>query len=368
MLVDTHVDTTQRIYYDQLDLARRHDDGSVDIPRLREGGVAAVFFAIWVPANVTGSPAVERALAQIAAIELQVSLCGNDLVLARTARDIRRAHRDGQIAILMGLEGGHMIDDDLAMLRNYDSLGVRYVTLTHIRNTNWADSCAEAPRHNGLTDFGKDAVREMNRLGLMVDVSHASDKTFYDALAVSEAPLIASHSSCRALCDAQRNLSDEMLRALGAKGGVVQINFHAAFLSQEYRDAMKARPGIQMDIEREMKRRFGGNESRILLESDRLIRAHVAAGNLPRVDWEEIVAHIDHAVRLIGADHVGIGSDFDGANMPHGMEDASRLPKIAGALAGRGYSDADIRKILGGNTLRLMQDVETVKINLGGTE
>jgi membrane dipeptidase len=366
--VDTHVDTTQRIYYDQFDLARRHEDGSVDIPRLRGGGVTAVFFAIWVPGNVTGPPALERALAQIAAIELQVSLHVSDLLLARTARDIRHAHRDGRIAILMGLEGGHMIDDDLAMLGNYASLGVRYVTLTHIFNTNWADSCTERPSHHGLTDFGKDVIREMNRLGLMVDVSHASDKTFYDALAVSDAPLIASHSSCRALCDAQRNLSDEMMRALASKGGVVQINFHVAFLSQEYRDAMKARPGIQMDIERETKRRFGGNESRILLESDRLIRAHVAAGNLPRVGWEEIVAHIDHAVRLMGADHVGIGSDFDGANMPYGMEDASYLPKIANALVDRGYSDADIRKILGGNTLRLMQDVETVKINLGGIE
>jgi membrane dipeptidase len=203
-------------------------------------------------------------------------------------------------------------------------------------------------------------VREMNRLGVMVDISHVSDKTFYDALALSKAPLIASHSSCRAICNAPRNMTDQMIKDLAAKGGVVQINYHVAFLSQEFRDAEIKHPEINDRIAAEVKKRCSDNEACQLMEGDRLTREYVEAGKLPRVSYEKIIEHIDHAVKLVGADHVGLGSDFDGANMPYGMEDASKLPMITEALLKKGYSEADIRKILGENTLRVMTEVERV--------
>jgi membrane dipeptidase len=235
---------------------------------------------------------------------------------------------------------------------------VRYMTLTHMVNTDWADSSTDKPAHNGLSEFGKQVVREMNRLGMMVDVSHVSDKTFYDVLKTSTAPVIASHSSCRALCNAPRNMTDDMIKALAAKGGVVQINYHVGFLSQQFQDAQKNNPQLGQEIEAESKKRCGNNEACQLIEADKIVRDMVEQGKLPRVDWAEIVNHIDHAVKLVGAEHVGLGSDFDGADMPYGMEDASHLPQITNVLLAKGYSASDIQKILGGNTLRLMQDVE----------
>ncbi|MGH9737978.1 MAG: dipeptidase, partial [Candidatus Acidiferrales bacterium] len=205
IVVDTHVDTTQRLFEPGFDLSARHANGSVDIPRLREGGVSAVFFAVWVPGTVTGPEAVRRALEQIDAIHRQISRHEKDLVLARSAQDIERAHDGGRIAILIAIEGGHMIDSSLDLLRRFSSLGASYMTLTHMRNTEWADASTDPPRHHGLSTFGKDAIREMNRLGMIVDVSHVSDKTLLDVLDVSEAPIFASHSSCRALCDTPRN-------------------------------------------------------------------------------------------------------------------------------------------------------------------
>jgi membrane dipeptidase len=214
--------------------------------------------------------------------------------------------------------------------------------------------------HNGLTPFGKDVIREMNRLGMMVDISHVSDKTFYDALEVSKAPLIASHSSCRAICDAARNMTDQMIKDLAAKGGVIQINYHVGFLSQEFRDAEKANPEIEKGIQAEVNKRCGDNQACQLIEGDRIVHEYMNAGKLPKVDYSKIIEHIDHAVQLVGADHVGLGSDFDGAVMPLGMEDASKLPKITEALLQKGYSESDIRKILGENTLRAMSEVERV--------
>jgi len=237
---------------------------------------------------------------------------------------------------------------------------VRYMTLTHSGNAEWADSSTDKPVHNGLTDFGKDVVREMNRLGVIVDISHVSDKTLYDALEISKAPMIASHSSCRALCDAPRNITDQMMKDLAAKGGVVQINYHVGFLSQEFRDAEKANPEINKAIGEEVQKRCGDNEACQLLEGDRLTRQYVEQGKLPRVDWTKIIEHIDHAARVAGADHVGLGSDFDGANMPYGMEDATKLPKITDALLKKGHSGGDVKKILGENTLRVMAEVERV--------
>lgn len=366
IVVDTHDDTTQRLLDPKFNLGARHTDGSIDIPRMREGGLDAIFFSIWIPGTVTGPAAVRRAEDQIAAVRQAVARNPNDLVLCTTADEIRAAKKSKKIAVLMGVEGGHMINNSLATLDQFFTLGVRYMTLTHTVNTEWADSSGDKPAHDGLTPFGRQVVAEMNKLGMMVDISHVSDKTFYDVLAVSEAPVIASHSSCRALCTAPRDMTDDMIKALAAKGGVIQINYHVGFLSQKFQDASKANPELGKQIEAEAKKRCAGNEACELIEADKITRDYVAQGKLPRVDWTEIINHIDHAVKLVGAEHVGLGSDFDGADMPYGMEDATHLPQITSALLAKGYSPADIQKILGGNTLRLMQDVEAVSHKLGG--
>jgi len=360
IVVDTHDDTTQRFLDGKFDIAQRHAEGSIDLPRMREGGLDAIFFSIWLPSKITGTDAVSRALAQIEAVRDQVRTHPKDVSLATTAAEVRASHQEGKIAALMGVEGGHMINSDLDVLRKFASLGVRYMTLTHSGNDEWADSSTDKPAHNGLTDFGKDVVREMNRLGVIVDISHVSDKTFYDALEISKAPMIASHSSCRAICDAPRNMTDQMMKDLAAKGGVVQINYHVGFLSQEFRNAEKANPEINKAIGQEVQKRCGDNEACQLLEGDRLTREYVEQGKLPRVDWTKIIEHIDYAVKVAGVDHVGLGSDFDGANMPYGMEDASKLPKITDALLRKGYSEGDVKKILGENTLRVMAEVGRV--------
>jgi len=366
IVVDTHDDTTQRFLDDKFELGVRHSDGSIDIPRMKAGGLDAIFFSIWMSGKTAGPEAVKRAEAQIRAVQDQVRRNSKDLVLATTVNDVRAAKKEGKIAVLMGVEGGHMINSDLDVLRSFANSGVRYMTLTHSVNVEWADSSTDKPAHNGLTDFGKSVVREMNGLGVVVDISHVSDKTFYDTLEISKAPLFASHSSCRAICDAPRNMTDQMMKDLAAKGGVIQINYHVGFLSQEFRDAEKRDPKINDDIALQIRQRCGGdgNEACMLLEGDKLTREFVDQGKLPRVDYRKIIEHIDHAVKVAGIDHVGLGSDFDGANMPYGMEDATMLPKITDALLTKGYSEGDVRKILGENTLRVMADVERVSREL----
>jgi len=360
LVLDTHADTPQRMIYDNFDLGPRDARGHVDIPRMREGGLDAVFFSIWVPSKVTGPEAVKRALRQIDAVREQVRRHPNDLQLATTAAKVRDATWQGKIAALMGMEGGHMIDDDLGLLRLYAALGVRYLTLSHFLNNNWADASTDKPKHNGLTGFGKEVVRELNRLGVMVDISHVSDKTFYEALAVTRAPVIASHSSCRAISDHPRNMSDEQLRALAKNGGVIQINYELIFLSQQARDVKRAR-GERVEVtNQELLRRCGENEACQILEGQRLDSEEMTAGKLPKVTWEKIVEHIDHAVKLAGPDHVGLGSDFDGASMPIGLEDCSKLPRLTDALLKKGYLEKDVEKILGGNLLRVMEQVERV--------
>ena len=366
IVVDTHDDTTQRLLDGKFDLGTRTSAGSIDIPRMREGNVGAIFFSIWMPSKVTGPDAVNRAIVQIDAVREQVRKHPNDLVLATTAAEIREAHKQGKIAALLGVEGGHMINSDLGVLRAYAALGVRYMTLTHSGNDEWADSSTDKAVHNGLTDFGREVVREMNRLGVMVDISHVSDKTFYDALETSKAPLIASHSSCRAICDAPRNMTDQMMKDLAAKGGVVQINYHVGFLSQAFRDAEKANPELNRAISAEVTKRCADNEGCQLIEGDRITREYVEQGKLPRVEFSKIIEHIDHAVKVAGIDHVGLGSDFDGANMPYGMEDAAKLPKITEALLQKGYAEGDVKKILGENTLRVMTDVQLISRELNG--
>jgi membrane dipeptidase len=364
IVVDTHSDTPQRMVFDGFDLGHRDADGHVDIPRLREGGLDAPFFSIWVPSSVTGPIAVKRALQQIDAVREQARKHPEDLMLATTVAEIRAAHTQGKIAALMGVEGGHMIDDDLGVLRLFHALGVRYMTLTHFLNNNWADSSTDKAKHNGLTAFGKDVVREMNRLGMMVDISHVSDRTFYDAVTLSKAPVIASHSSVRAICAHRRNMSDDMLRAVAKNGGVVMINFEISFLSEEYRKAVDIQD--MTIIERQFAEKCGTNLSCMILTGNREARRKMMAGELPKVGWEKIVEHIEHVVKVAGVDHVGLGSDFDGATMPFGMDDASMLPRITDALLRKGYSEADVEKILGGNLLRVMARVEQVSRELGG--
>jgi membrane dipeptidase len=359
IVLDTHDDTTQRFSSSDFDLGKRNPTGSIDIPRMREGGMNAIFFSIWIDGRIMGPPAVQKALDQIDAIRENVRKYPNDLAFARTADDVRRAHAQGKIAVLMGLEGGHMLGNDIRMVRIYSDLGVRYMTLSHFYNDEWADSSTDKPAHNGLTDYGKQIVTEMNRQGMLVDISHVSDKTFYDALAISKAPLIASHSSCRALCNHPRDMSDEMIKALAAKGGVIQINYEKSFIDQRYKDAADKTGGVVETMDR-LKKQCGDDDACIEKKMVEQEKQDTADGKLPHVSWTEIVDHIDHAVKLVGADHVGLGSDFDGANMPEGMEDATHLPQITDALLKKGYSEADIRKILGENTLRVMAAAEQV--------
>jgi membrane dipeptidase len=358
IVIDTHVDTTQRLLEPGFDLAARHTDGSVDIPRLREGGVGAIFFAVWAPGTVTGPEAVRRALAQFDAVHREISRHPGDLIFARTAEEIERAHADGRIAILVGIEGGHLINANLDVLRQFADLGASYMTLTHMLNTEWADASTDDPRHNGLSLFGREVIAEMNRLGVIVDVSHVADKTLLDVLEVSDAPVFASHSSCRALCNSPRNLTDDLIRAIAAKGGIVQINFHVGFLSQEFIDFETAHPEVEKEVQAEAKRRSAENGARELIEWDKIVREFAAEGRLPRVEWIRIIDHVRRAVQIAGIDRVGLGSDFDGACMPFGMEDASKFPRVTEVLSREGFCEADVQKVLGGNMLRLMRDVE----------
>jgi membrane dipeptidase len=365
LVFDTHADTPQRLFFDQFDLASRDAEGCVDIPRLREGGVGAIFFALWVPVEITGVAATQRARDLLDATLKQIEIHGGDLALATSSKEVRAARAENKIAVLLGIEGGHAIDNDLEVLREFHARGARYMTLTHNAATEWADSSNDSPRHNGLTDFGKQVIREMNRLGMLVDISHVSDPTFYDVLEISRAPVIASHSCCRALCDAPRNLDDAMIKALASRGGVIHITFHDAFLSQEYATANRALASESDSREEAAEREFGQNEARKLIEGQRWSNESIRSGKLPQVSWEKIVDHIDHAVGIAGPAHVGVGSDFDGAFMPAGMEDASKFPLLTEGLLRRGFEETDIRKILGENTLRVMADAERVGETLG---
>jgi len=364
IVLDTHDDTTQRFFSKNFDLGKRNPDGHIDIPRMKEGGMNAIFFSIWIDGRTMGPPAIQKALDQIDAVHENVRKNSKDMMFARTAADVRKAHAEGKIAALIGVEGGHMIGNDIRMVRIFSDLGVRYMTLSHFYNDEWADSSTDKPAHNGLSDYGKEIVREMNRQGVMVDISHVSDKTFYDALEVSKAPLIASHSSCRAICNHPRDMTDEMIKALAAKGGVIQINYEKSFIDEAYRQASEKVSGGVVAMFDQLKKQCGDDEECLGKKMQEMERKATAEGKLPHVSWEKIIDHIDHVVKLAGADHVGMGSDFDGATMPEGMDDCTHLPKITEALMRKGHSDDDIRKILGGNLLRVMEQAEKVSHEL----
>ena len=351
IVLDTHIDVTPKLQT-SWKFTDEHKEGHIDLPRMKKGGLNALFFSIYMSGTVTGPKAVNDSLERIAAVHRLAEEQPDKVALCLTADDVRKAHKQGKIAALMGMEGGHMINNSLPVLRMYAKLGVRYLTLTHSVNTEWADSSGDQPKHNGLTDFGKDVVRELNRLGVMVDISHVADKTFWDALEVSKAPLIASHSSCRAISGHARNMTDDMIKALAAKGGVIQINYLDQFIDNDlFLYSQKSQT-----LMRELQQKYPGREN-----ADKR-REEVAKqfGPAPKASWERIVDHIDHAVKLVGVDHVGLGSDFDGGSMPVGMEDCTQLPKITEALMRKGYSASDMRKILGENTLRVLAEVERV--------
>ena len=362
VVIDLHDDTTQMIVDEGYDLAKLHDYGQVDIPRMRKGNVGGIFMSIWTDSDrFTPTEAVRRTLIQIDGVRRETARHPAELELATTADEIVAARKRGHIAILMGVEGGHAIDSDLGVLRTYAQLGVRYLTLTHTNHTPWADSSAAPPQHNGLTEFGRQVVRELNRAGMMVDISHVADKTFYDALEASAAPVIASHSSSRELSSAPRNMTDEMLRALAKKGGVVHINYYEGFLDNDYAAREKALTDLQkqQDAIENQTPKFGDRSA-----NGPAVRKINAARNekLGRVPLSKLLDHFEHAVKVAGVDHVGLGSDFDGADdeFPAGMEDISKMPNLVAGLMERGFSDEDILKILGGNTLRVMREVEAV--------
>ena len=361
LLIDTHNDVPWRVV-DGFDIGSKTGEWHTDIARLKQGGVGAVFFVAYVGSEyVEGNHSARRALETIDTIRTGiVAKYPGEFMLAAKAADIEQARKSGKIAALIGLEGGHAIENNLGLLRQFYTLGVRYMTLTHTNTNEWADSSGDITKagvkhHDGLTDFGKQVVREMNRLGMMVDISHTADATFEDALAVSSAPIIASHSSCRALTSHARNLTDDMIRALAKKGGVVQINFNCNFISEKFRRAQAAEePGL----EARFKQVTAGKKLNEVETDGTYQRLRLEMG-LTRAQLSDVVDHIDHVRKIAGIDAIGIGSDFNGITCtPAGLDDVSKFPNLTRALLERGYREADIRKIYGGNLLRVMRAVE----------
>ena len=372
IVIDTHNDITSPMVDEGFDLGSAGDDPKAktrthtDLRRMKAGGLDAEFFAVYVgrefldkkPAE--GGGAARRALDIIDSVYAQVQRHPEALEMAYTSRDIRRIARSGKIAALMGIEGGHAIEDSLRTLRMFYRLGVRYMTLTHSNTNDWADSSGDiddqsVKHHNGLTDFGRQVVAEMNRIGMMVDISHVADKTFFDVIETSRAPVIASHSSARALANHPRNMTDEMLKAIAKNGGVVMINFYDGFL-----DGRKAELAMRTRVKQEeLSKKFPTDPQRVRDE----ITKWREANDPGKTPLSVLIDHIDHIARVAGIDHVGIGSDFDGVpftGVPAGMEDISKLPSITVELMKRGYSDGDIKKVLGENFLRVMLKVEQV--------
>lgn len=365
LLIDTHNDVTSKTVAG-FDIGPLSTTGHTDVVRMKQGGLGAQFFAVYVAASyVNGNHSANRTLQMIDTVRHDI-IDGHpdDFMFATSVAQIEEAHRKGKIAALMGIEGGHAIEDSLRLLRDYYLLGVRYMTLTHSNTNNWADSSGDFTRddvkhHDGLTDFGKDVVREMNRLGMMVDISHVADKTFWDALAVSKAPIFASHSSCRAISNVPRNMTDEMIVALAKKGGVVQINFSCDFLSQAVADSdnRSQNAAVRERMRKEMEgKSLTPDQMQALMAK---IRAEMGIKPGPRATLADVVAHIDHVRKIAGIDAVGIGSDFDGIGCtPEGLDDVSKFPNLTRALLEKGYTAQDIRKIYGGNLLRVMRAVE----------
>jgi membrane dipeptidase len=372
IVIDTHADTTQRLVDENYDLSDPLSGGNLNLDSAKKGNLGAEFFSIWVEPDLYKSQYARRTLELIDAVYQQAAKHPDQMRMAYSAEDIVAAHREHKLAALMGIEGGHSIEDSLALLRDYYRLGVRYMTLTWTNSNGWADSSGDADDTNikhtqdGLSDFGKDVVYEMNRLGMMVDISHVSDKTFYRAVITSRAPVIASHSSARALTNAPRNMTDDMLRAVArsggpsSKGGVVMVNYYSAFISQQYRDASIAQEPEVKKATEALKAEYAKDGKQVTYgDLEKLQRQY--ADKIPRPPLSALIDHIDHIAEVAGIDHVGLGSDFDGVSgqLPEGIDSAADLPKITQALMARGYSAADCDKILGGNLLRVFREVAT---------
>jgi membrane dipeptidase len=374
IVIDTHADTPQRFLDEGFDIGAvtPAGKGSIDLQKVRQGNLGAEFFSIWVEPGYFDGHYVKRALDLIDSVRQQARRHPDRMVMAYCAEDIVRARAgpNKKFAALLGVEGGHAIENDLHVLDEFYRLGVRYMTLTWSNTNEWADSSGDIDNpkvrhHDGLTPFGKQVVAEMNRLGMMVDVSHVADKTFWDAIAVAKAPVVASHSSARALTDHPRNLSDDMLKAVAKNGGVVMVNFFDAFLDDNFRRAFAAQSA-------ERDAAVKSNEAKLRAAGKPLNYENVEdpvekewAAKLPRPPFQVLIDHIDHIAKVAGVEHVGLGSDFDGnPAMPQGMDSAADLPKITQALLDRGYSEAQIKGILGENLLRVFRRVEQVSREL----
>jgi membrane dipeptidase len=359
ILIDTHNDVTSSTVAG-MDIGKLNPDHMTDLPRMKQGGMGAQFFAVYVAAGyVDGNHSANRTLQMIDTVRHDIiEKYPNDFVLATTAAGVRRAHKQHKIAALLGIEGGHAIEDSLRLLRRYYDEGVRYMTLTHANSNHWADSSGDPNKpNNGLSPFGKQVVAEMNRLGMIVDISHVSDKTFWDALETSKAPIFASHSSCRAISPVPRNMTDEMIQALAKKGGVIQINFSCDFLNPEVAKADEAAAATRRALFEQLSQKYANDPAGM---SKAFAEAR-AAYRGPRATLADVVKHIDHVVAIAGIDAAGLGSDFDGIGCaPEGLDSVDKWPNLTRALLEEGYTAAEIRKIYGENTLRLMSEVERV--------
>jgi membrane dipeptidase len=366
LVVDTHADTPQRFLDENFDIGNTDpkDIGHISLDKAKAGNLGAEFFSIWVEPKTNQGHFAQHTMDLIDSVYQQAARHPDRMEMAFSVADIERAHKDKKLAALLGVEGGHSIENDIHVLRDFYRLGVRYMTLSWSNTNEWADSSgdindANVPHHNGLTEFGKQVVTEMNRLGMMVDISHVADKTFWDTIAVTKAPVIASHSSARALTDAPRNMTDDMLHAVAKNGGVVQVNFFNGFDDQAYWDAAKAQAKERdAAVDAFLAQQKAAGKPVTYLDEDRIEREWMA--KIPRAPLKSLIDNIDHIAKVAGVDHVGLGSDFDGVSgaTPVGIDSAADLPKITQALLDRGYSADDIHKILGGNLLRVFRDVE----------
>ena len=368
LVIDTHADTPQRFLDEGFDIGSTDpsDIGHISLDKAKRGNLGAEFFSIWVDPEANQGHFARRSFDLIDSVYEQAAHHSDRMMMAFSTADIERAHREHKLAALMGIEGGHSIENDMHLLRDFYRLGVRYMTLSWSNTNEWADSSGDIDKpsvhhHNGLTDFGKQVVLEMNRLGMMVDISHVADKTFWDAIATTKAPVIASHSSARALVNAPRNMTDDMLKAVAKNGGVVDVNFFSGFDDQNYWDAAQATAKDKAAAEKAYQDQMKAQGKPVdEMEINRIDREWAA--KIPRPPLKSLIDQIDHIAKVAGVDHVGLGSDFDGVSgaTPQGIDSAADLPKITQALLDRGYSADDIHKILGGNLLRVFREVERV--------
>jgi membrane dipeptidase len=364
IVIDTHADTPQRFVDEHWNFTDPLNGGMLNYDSAKKGNLDAQFFSIWVdPNQYAANASARRALELIDGTLEQVRKAPDKLQLCLSSDDIVATHKRGKFAVLMGIEGGHSIEDSLGLLRDYYRLGVRYMTLTWSNTNNWADSSGDIDNpaiqhHDGLTPFGKQVVAEMNRLGMMVDISHVSDKTFWDVIAVTRTPVIASHSSARALTQANRNMTDEMLLAMKKNNGVVMVNFHQAFIDEQWRQAWKAQKPERQKAQDAMETEYKSKGLPVpYTASDKIDREFAA--KIGRAPFNSLIDHFDHVIKIAGIDHIGIGTDFDGIPVPpDGIDSAADLPKVTAALMARGYTAEDMKKLLGGNLLRVFRDVQ----------